>query len=1186
LINLIYSNRMDMLLEPLLESIRETRRKDPLSPVHVVAPNPTVEQFLRFRVAERLGIAANLEFGALTTFLAQAVRGADEEIELLGKDALQLLILGCLQDPSRLQHPDMTGVRNYLDVAHTDDERALRLYQLSAETARLFEEYGFNRPEMLREWPRRAVLADTDWADAERWQRRLYLTLFDEKGALRSANRQASNPNQMSLFGPSAVDVPTMSLVDAVRALAGRLPLPERIHIFGVSYLAQAFAEVIYQLSTQTEVHIYALNPCFAFWEDVVKMNPKEVDRSRWVQHGETIGGDLEGEDPFHLDGAGDTPALRLWGRPGREFIRLLNEMTGCEFLSLFRDTPGDSVLDRLKRDILIRAPEGDVSAASTPPPGRDESITIIGAPTLRREVEIVADHIWAEISANANGDGEHLRFHEIAVLVTDAERARYLAHLDAVFRQRHGIPFNMIDRRMAGQSRVLEAVSRLLDLPTSGFTYEAMMAVLTHRCVGGGIASDLGRWRQWCDQLNILFGADADDLAGTYLDERIHHWDQGLRRLAQGVFLAGERSGVESVFETKDEMWIPHETPADAAADVSRLVSLARRLMDDARQCLKAEMPVAEWAALFVHLIQTYVVTDDLAEETAMGKCTTAFERLGQNDLLGTPVGFVLARELARQALAGLDRGRGQHQADGVVISSLQPMRAIPFRRVYVLGLSEGVFPTPTRQEPLDLRRARRRAADVSGGERDRYLFLETLLSTREKLVLSYVSRDAHSGEDIEPSSVVRELQYILRGYLTPDALAAVTVQHPLRATDPRYLTDPRLPTPMTASADAGRGAEALRKDLEQHLGGTAPALIWPVERLSEAAITALAPIFDKIPPGEVKVPEVTQVSLRQLRNFLESPLQGSAKFHLGFSGYTIPGDTDEPLETSTLLRRTLLSDAMWAGGGSWDATVRAYDAHLTRQRLKGDVPVGTFGEQARSNDLRELKLWLDALEPHQTAPLSTWTRVRLGRGDEGGEVQEVWPAIILDVPTPSGETQLVKLSGTLPPLEADGRRSLRFTTNSAIRERTHLQDFLTLMALSASGRPPAGHFESMVTKRPGKTTRGVLRTKRFRAPGPDEARRWLTAVTADLLSGLHAYRMPADIALTWGLAQRRVEVGTVAAPEASKDILDTYGPIHSPERFPIPDTDTLAQYVERRFGDWFELDLDPPSEPGGGKK
>ena len=65
--------------------------------------------------------------------------------------------------------------------------------------------------------------------------------------------------------------------------------------------------------------------------------------------------------------------------------------------------------------------------------------------------------------------------------------------------------------------------------------------------------------------------------------------------------------------------------------------------------------------------------------------------------------------------------------------MSSLLPMRAVPFRAVFVLGLGEGEFPAREREDPLDLRRARRVPGDVSPAERDRYLFLEALLSARE---------------------------------------------------------------------------------------------------------------------------------------------------------------------------------------------------------------------------------------------------------------------------------------------------------------------------------------------------------------------------------------------------------------------------------------------------------------------
>ena len=49
-------------------------------------------------------------------------------------------------------------------------------------------------------------------------------------------------------------------------------------------------------------------------------------------------------------------------------------------------------------------------------------------------------------------------------------------------------------------------------------------------------------------------------------------------------------------------------------------------------------------------------------------------------------------------------------------------------------LGLGEGRYPAVDVPNPLDLRQIRRSAGDVSSAERDRYLFLETLLATRDQ--------------------------------------------------------------------------------------------------------------------------------------------------------------------------------------------------------------------------------------------------------------------------------------------------------------------------------------------------------------------------------------------------------------------------------------------------------------------
>ena len=98
--------------------------------------------------------------------------------------------------------------------------------------------------------------------------------------------------------------------------------------------------------------------------------------------------------------------------------------------------------------------------------------------------------------------------------------------------------------------------------------------------------------------------------------------------------------------------------------------------------------------------------------------------------------------------------------------------MRSLPFRVVFLCGLGEGRFPAVDGPNPLDLTLASRQAGDVSPRERDKYLFLETLVCARERLYLSYVARDAQTGDELAPSTVVHELMRHLHRGRTDDPL------------------------------------------------------------------------------------------------------------------------------------------------------------------------------------------------------------------------------------------------------------------------------------------------------------------------------------------------------------------------------------------------------------------------------
>ena len=254
--------------------------------------------------------------------------------------------------------------------------------------------------------------------------------------------------------------------------------------------------------------------------------------------------------------------------------------------------------------------------------------------------------------------------------------------------------------------------------------------------------------------------GADGADHDGSYLDQDRLSWDQGLRRLALGAFLSGPRSGEERPFVLDGRPVLAAELSPAGEPAARALGETARTLIAFARTAAAAPAPVATFTSLLRETIAD-VIRPAPEEEAALGACFAALDRLAELAPAELVVSFRVVAELVRARLAAA--ATRPRAPAGVMVSTFAPMRALPFRRIFVVGLDEGIFPGSDRFGALDLRELDRRPDDVTPRAQDQYLFLETLLAARERLVLSYVARDEVTGAPRGPSSVVRALQAAL---------------------------------------------------------------------------------------------------------------------------------------------------------------------------------------------------------------------------------------------------------------------------------------------------------------------------------------------------------------------------------------------------------------------------------------
>ncbi|MCB9593805.1 MAG: exodeoxyribonuclease V subunit gamma [Sandaracinaceae bacterium] len=1158
MIRLTYSNHTEALLDALVRRVG-TAPGDPLEATHIVVPNQNVERYVELGIARRLGVAANLRFRRLAHLVEELLPGP-----LLAGEALQARVLRGLLDDALLAEPELAPVRRYLSAAGaataaTEPRRA----QLALHVTRLFEEYGFSRPELLEAWAREeARFAGTSSEATEAWQSTLY---------------RFARSRHWGTHAPRA-----RSLTEAVEAME---PPPFRsLHVFGLSYVARAFAHVFRAVGEHAALDLYALNPCEEFWEDVE--SPGELRRRQRSSRAEPEWL-FEDEDPFRLGVDTETPLLRQWGRPGREHVRLLGALTECDFEAAFVDPVTEAGVDRddelpllarlrqppllhrLQHDVLTRAPrERDPVGAP-----RDESITVIGAPSLRREVETVAAEIWRLVDTI-----EDLTFDEIAVLVNGPDRDVYLPHVEAVFDEARRIPFNVTDVSLASVSPVVEGARRLLALPTEDFARPEVLAVMTHPAVLARVPDvEPHEWVALVERLGIFHGIDHEELADTYVGEEDRlSWEQGIVRVALGAHARGEVDGAPRAIPVGPRSYLPEEAPVGSRVETC-FALLARSLSSDVRFAREAALSLTEWGRFATSMLQAYLTPTDDREEAALRRALRVAEGLGALDLDGAPVRYPIVWELLRGPLEELAGTRGQHLADGVAVSSLVPMRAIPFRVIFVLGLGEGRFPAADRRDSMDLRAARRQAGDVTPPERDRYTFLETLLCARERLVITYVARDERTGEPLAPSVVVSELLDVVEGGYLPGARSTIARHNvPLR----RHEDDAaRVVLEEATLEQRAKGlGERLRADLEGRLStrlspaeaSRAVARDPAVERL-----LGLAPLPRAAADAERS--GTLRLSLGALRRFLECPLQGWTRAVLRLEDERVeapattseepfaPARLDETIVLRASFEEAVLASEPWAG--AYHRGVEAATAH-------GRWPLGPLAHLLEQDHAHVLDTWQRGWD---TLGAVTARRVRLGAADSDRRGVEAAPPIVLELaddPRAHGRPLRVELVGATELLGGDASVGLllfhRGGAHGRVEELRHaLRAFFDQVALTLLGQRAAGHRSVQLYANQDAPVRLGL------APiEPDAARAWLTALVVDLLTGPHDYLFPIDAVLR--VADRFASIdgeGLVASVESVRERgggQSRWGPVRDAVTRPAPAPGLAEAIAERRFGPW----------------
>ncbi len=912
-------------LEDLTQLVVRLTGIAPLTPLEsecVLVQSNGIAQWLKLHLAEATGIAAMLDVTLPARFQWQAYRavlGANlPRHSPFDKDRLTWRLMRVL--PNYLGQPEFQALQSYMQ----DDIEQRKLYQLCERLADLFDQYQMYRADWLAEW---ATGGNVQADDENAWQPILWRALLSDVGQQGWNNRAELHRR----------------FVEAAKQLTPQqrpAGLPPRIIVFGISSLPQQMIEVLHALSSCCQVILCVHNPCKHFWMDSIDGRDlfKEIKRKR--QHRKPGQAELDITN-LHSE---THPLLASWGKQGGDYIGMLDRFDAtadkaADFQSLnfdlFDETlpASASQLSQLQSDVLhlrsveeARSQWADISA--------DSSVQFVSCHSPQREVEVLHDQLLHLFANHKN-----LKPSDIIVMVPDVDG--YAPHINAVFGQyprddQRYIPFTIADQGMRHRHPVLVALEYVLTLNLHRATASEVLDLLQVEAIQQRFAltqQDVAQLQIWLHEAGVRWGLHEQhrQALGLPAAEGRNSWWFGLRRMLLGYAL-GEQNESYSAWQNDE----PYPEVGGLAANAAGALQQLVRVLDQAFALTTEALSPGQWSEHLQALMSKLFVAKDDADELLLSRLSkqleawvAATEAADFNEPV--PLTVVVESWLSRVDEHQLNQ---RFLAGSVNFATLMPMRAIPFKGVFLLGMNDGDYPRQRKPFDFDLMAHDSRPGDRSRREDDRYLFLEAMLSARQWLYLSWCGRSIKDNTEKPPSVLVSQL----REHLQQLGVSVPVRQHYLQPFNKAYFTQQH----------SGEGYFTYAQD-------------W--YRLHHEKFSAQA----QYQPLEAWLPEAP-VNLQQLHHFYKEPARWL--MNLRFQSYlpTPRADSnDEELFALDGLTRWQLIDAMnqplmdAANDGDddeqWQQWLVNYGARLQRE---GRIGVGAGGEtQKQQLEISGRRLW-----------------------------------------------------------------------------------------------------------------------------------------------------------------------------------------------------------------------------------
>lgn len=781
----------------------------------IIVQNAGMQHWLNLAVAQERGISMNSRYALPSQYLWKLIRtiaGEDKVLEQspYSREVLTWRIYALLATENVISDEVFHSATQYWQGQPSS---ALKRYQLAVQLADLYEQYLIFRPHWLDAWQYDDLTRIEDDFEnslsAEvKWQGKLWQLLVQQEpyNPIELLNAAIEN------LAKKTLEIPHI--------------LPKRLSFFAINTMPPMWLDFINSLSEYIEVDFYHLNPCYAYWGDIISEKQALKKLSDWSA----------GADDEHLFIG--NPLLANFGQQGREFLSLLQGYStvnvdlfvkaGTQNDNKLNDNSANEtsvqeatcILHQLQNDILNL----EDATANTAKTLIDNSITITSCHSPLREVQALHDYLLHQFNDLQNSE-EPLTPKDILVMCPQIEQ--YAPYVNAVFSrgwqnisdELPPLPCSIADRSAKDSDPLIATFIDLLALPESRFQVTHLLGFIRQKAIANKflfVDESIDKITVWLEQASVHWGLDLahkQQILGEQANNSFT-WQQGLSRLLRGFAFAD----TETIYQ--DQLLLS-SVEGDDAILLGQLMLFIEQLQIFTLQLTKPKTPTQWQQFLFAQLELLFAQNNNLnnaspIEDSSIDNALaiietaiTSFVEHCQHAELTEEIELAIVSDYLNTHFSQGDTSK-QFMVGQVTFCSMLPMRSIPFKVIAVLGLNDGEFPRQRQALAFDLiAQSKAKFGDRSRRGDDRYLFLEAIISARQALYLSYQGRSIKNNNEKQPSLVLKELMdYLANGYgwkFDNDELSNNINQIPMQPfSEANYQVDSNGSSSIRASFDA----------------------------------------------------------------------------------------------------------------------------------------------------------------------------------------------------------------------------------------------------------------------------------------------------------------------------------------------------------------------------------------------